>query len=192
MNDEAAPVPMHKRAYGRGLFDGLRMAGIENPETFMNNARQKAIEDSLTGIARKVYEATPLNEQWSAQQICTELFRTGHRTDLHTVSGCLNSLIASGLIREATRNGFTRVAPKPQPQLAAVQEQPQPASEPSKPADPLSRLASLAEKARALSGDLKTLATEIESAALDVESRIELEHADTAKLRQLQQILKGL
>ena len=51
--------------------------------------------------------------------------------------------------------------------------------------DPLSRMADLAKS-------LRSIAAEAEEIALDMEARANQLHNDTAKLRQLQELLKGL
>ena len=42
----------------------------------MTPARLQSIERNLTGIARKVLEATPVAESWSVQRIYAELGKT--------------------------------------------------------------------------------------------------------------------
>ena len=56
----------------------------------------------------------------------------------------------------------------------------------------IDRLAVLADKARALGQELKSLASDIESAALDAEELIQQMNKDSAKLHQLQELLKGI
>lgn len=102
-----------RRCYGKGLFAGLSLAGIENPKEFMNAIKFRDIENGLTGIARKVYMAIPIGEAWERKQIAAELFRAGVKIESRAIDGCLLSLIESGIVREE-RGSYRRVlADKP-------------------------------------------------------------------------------
>jgi hypothetical protein len=73
----------------------------------MNVARQALLYDGLTSVAQRVYEATPIKEYWSANQVLQELHRQGRSMTLNEVTGCLNSLKNRKLVRE-TKAGFCR------------------------------------------------------------------------------------
>jgi hypothetical protein len=91
----------------------------------MSQARFNRIDSGLTSTARKVYNAVPLQESWSAQQIVAELKRGGVTHNFAIIVGCLNSLIQAGIVRETDKGMFCREpikagtnttrAPAPQP-----------------------------------------------------------------------------
>ena len=207
---EAVSASPNRKIYGRGFFDGLRMAGIDNPEEFLNTAKQSKLENSLTNMARKVLEAVPIQAAWSASQIIGEMVRmTASKPDFKIVMGCLNSLVDAGLVREPEKGHFQRI--KARPSLAAVPPAPvaaTPAPEaalmlakpvpnvPNVPKqeeqEPLARMSYMASNLRELSRQTAALADGLETIALDVESRMDRIHADTEKLRQLQALLKSI
>lgn len=56
----------------------------------------------------------------------------------------------------------------------------------------MERMAALADRARKLSADMKTLAEDIDAAAVLIDEEIADVGKDTSKLRQLQSLLKEL
>lgn len=163
----------------------------------MTPQRLAAHESGLNGVARKVLDAVPVSEPWSKTAIHAEIRRTGTNVDGRIVDGCLETLRGRGLIREPERGLFIRVTAKPkvvrlersQERTDETDETPTPAPKedamPAPQADPLEKMARLAESAR-------KLATEIENVALEIEAQAEKVRQDTATLRQLQTLLKNL
>lgn len=194
---------VNRRVYGRGLFDGLRMAGVGDPEGFVNASKMHRIEQGLNGIAKKVLDAVPISEAWTVSRIVQELARTtGSTPEFRIVHGCIGRLLEQGLVREQPANCFSRVKVR-QPLAVVVNDQKtegdvmtaaKPATEQKalKVAEPLDRLAGLSVSMRDLSNRVAAMAKEIDEVALDVESRIESIKADTEKLRQLQSLLKSI
>lgn len=148
---------------------------------------------NLSAIAQKVYAAVPASEPWSMTCIHSEIQRLGGSTrDSRIVHGCLNTLKESGLIEEPARGTFirsairpikTKEAPATQPTMkdeaqmtAPIQKQPR------KPMEILSELALRC----------KSLADEIETAALEIDEYVSAKDVDSGKLKQLQALLKGL
>lgn len=78
----------------------------------MTATRMRILENQQTGVARKVYEAVPINEQWPTKQIIAELHRQGLVHDFSIVGKYLNNLKESGLIKEMSRGYFQRARPK--------------------------------------------------------------------------------
>lgn len=182
-----------RRTYGRGLIDGLRAAGVANAEEIMNSARMKSIEAGLTGIARKVLDAVSETEPRTVTQIITPMRRgTGAYPDKHIVEGCLASLIDSRMIRGSGSDAFLRIPMKTEPVLVSVSaastSAPVPTPTPVPAAEPPSTMDRLAQ----LAATLRVLASEAENIALDIESQIQKAQVDIGKLRQLQELLKGL
>ena len=201
----AAPL---RRVYGRGLFDGLRMAGIDEPEKFLDAMKAERIGSRLDGMARKALDAVPIEHPWDLAQIVSDITRTtGSRPDTKTVKAALGALVGQGLVLEPRDGRFVRV--KIRPTLAAVppapvkEEKPMPAptvvSPPNVPKreereerDTLARMASMASNLRELARQADNVAEGLETVALEVAERMERIHADGDKLRQLQALLKSI
>ena len=201
----AAPL---RRVYGRGLFDGLRMAGIDEPEKFLDAMKAERIGSRLDGMARKALDAVPIEHPWDLAQIVSDITRTtGSRPDTKTVKAALGALVGQGLVLEPRDGRFVRV--KIRPTLAAVppapakEEKPMPAptviSPPNVPKreeleerEPLARMASMASNLRELARQANSVADGLETVALEVAERMERIHADGDKLRQLQALLKSI
>jgi hypothetical protein len=109
----------HTSVYMRGLYDGLR----EGMSTEMTPKKFKMTLDSMTTISRKVFEAVPIQESWTANQIVTALARTtSTRPDLKTATGCLDTLKQCGLVKETERGLFRQVVPREVGPVATTQE----------------------------------------------------------------------
>lgn len=205
MNESEAK---RRAAYGRGLYEGLRIAGIENPEIFMNESKLQQKEDGLNGMAKKVLSVVPIQESWTKQQIISELRRIGSNAQTDVVESCLNTLRGRGLVKEPDRGVFTRCVAKKQDekpkaevilvrgtelirQIEEKQQKEKTMNEVStkpqteKPSDTMTKIASLAESLRKTANDLDCI-------AIEYEERMQLIQRDTEKLRQLQALLKSL
>lgn len=147
----------------------------------MTPARHAELIRSLTGISRKVYEATPIGDPWSVTTICSELYRQGTRTDLKVTAGCLASLKSDGLVREPLAGLFVRVPVRliKEPDMAG----PKPKS--SAPLSPAEKLAELSMR-------LVDLAAEIDRVNVEYREQIEAISADSRKLKALQSTLTSL
>lgn len=171
----------------------------------LNQQKFDQIHRGLSAQATKVYDAIPISDSWSITQIMQELHRLNiSMSDARVVGGCLNSLIDCGLVVEAPKRMFRREVIRPKferteaaPEVIATTkeiEMKQTAHLPSKTApyasaiaimSPLDRLSSFASR-------LRDLATEMENAAIDLAGQAEKNEAETAKMRQLQALLKSL
>jgi len=192
-----------RASYGRGVIEGLRMAGVTNPGDFMNANKLARIESGLNTMARKVLEAVPMQEAWTKAQIAVELRRLGCGAARDVLEGCLATLTDSGLVKEPQRGSFIRVAVRQitptapatptTPEEPAVQTNIRPiaaaaandAPAGTSGADTLTRLANLGAL-------LRRAADECDAIALDVETRVQAAGQDGEKLRQLQALLKSI
>lgn len=186
-----SPNEQSRRAtYGRGICEGLRMAGIENPGAFMNANKMARIESGLNSMAKKVLDAVPIQQAWTREQISGELHRTGCGAGRDVVEGCLATLKERGVIKEPRHGHYQRItarlttAANDEPMTPATASPAPTAAAPSSD-DTLSRLANLGAL-------LRRAADECDAIALDVEERVKEAGKDGAKLHQLQAILKGL
>lgn len=189
---------VNRRIYGRGLFDGLRMAGVDNPREFMNASKVEVAEKGLSGIARKVYEVVPVQESWKSHQVVQELSRLGSKPDFAVVEGCLASLKEKGLVKETQRGFWQKVKPKEEkaaPAIKLVQDRspiPDPYIHQTKDVDDLARMASIGKQLRDLAKQIEMVASVVDSVAISVEERIQKSSDEASKLRQLQQLLKSI
>lgn len=163
----------------------------------MNQAKFESLHRGQTGIAKKVYEAVPIQAAMSASEICSEMRRLGSAQDLRVVVGCLCSLLDSGLIQERPKGSFLRTPvrayePEPSP------PQPQPMKTPAlriatvAPASPIERLTAISKRVTAAMDELKAIADDIETAAIEITEQSERTQAESQKLRQLQELLKSI
>lgn len=158
----------------------------------------QAKQRNLTGIARKVLDAVPMQEPWGVPQILNEIARTtGSKPEHRIVVGCLRSLRDDGLIREIAPHEYQRAHSRQsiKDKGAAVANDPSKGelvmfhgAEPAPPPPPLDALQRLA----ALAEDARELARALDEAALEVSAQIEQLQKDTAKLHQLHELLKGI
>lgn len=155
----------------------------------MNPARMESIVQGLTGTASKVYEAVPIMDRWTVDQVCRELGRHGLQYAYNQVRGCLRSLKEQGLIRENS-NGWQRIEPKVRMQLAGDETEHE--EEVAHTMDPMSKLALLAAELREQAAQLIRQADALDATAIEVAESMERSGEDGAKLRQLRDLLGSL
>lgn len=160
----------------------------------MNEARFSSIFRGLSSVAQKVYAAVPIADEWAIEAVRRELTRKGHTIDMHTIRGCMNTLVDSGLVTEPSRGTFSRVAIK-----EAYKAPPKPikeAKQPEKPAMPkqgaIDKLTALSARVRTAMSAMKTLADDIDNAALEIEADILKAGEGAQKYKQLQALLKEM
>lgn len=173
----------------------------------MSETRYRAVSSGLSSIARKVYDATPISEAWTMAKIMSELMRIGTPVTHKVVGGCLSTLISAGLVTEPERGVFvrapirqTKTAQDPEIKTVAAIAAPQPITkEPELPApttkpaqNPIDKLSALSARVEMFACQIKELANDITSVAIEIEEQTANDKADLEKLRQLQNILKGL
>jgi hypothetical protein len=168
----------------------------------MTPARHNAILSGLTLVATKVFNAVPIIEAWTVNQVISELQRQGQSVREHrVVAGCLASMKESGVVTEPEPGYFRRVAvrerstTKPQP-VAKVPPQEQELkldiaapSAPAKKPGQLDRLGAISAELRQQAKQLTQLADRIDAAAITTEEEIAALGEDSKKLRALQSIL---
>lgn len=187
-------IVRNRLIYGRGFHDGVRAARNETEGNLVSKAaRILDIENSLTGIARKVYMAIPEEGTVEAKDLIQALLKNGQKMDFRVLMGCLRKLIDEKLVRQQG-DKYSRVVSrvkKPGKQAKRTMREEKPNSEPA-PApkeegepQPLERLAALAS-------NLRDVADEIDEAILDAEEYLEQAHAETGKLAQLKQLLNSI
>lgn len=174
----------------------------------MNHARFTAIHAGMTSVAKKVYEVTPIAESWSAGQICQELLRTGSSVDPRVISGCISALVHAGIVLQQGPDAYRRTPVRPKPERAAPLAQPETMAKPTPtttpppavpaaakltdPAGPIDKLGALSSRVSNMVELLQALAIDIDTAALEIEEQIQAKNAETAKLRQLQALLREM
>ena len=166
----------------------------------MNEARQQQVLAGQSSIAQKVFALVPIQAAWSNHEIhsaATTAKATG--ASPYAIRRALGELKEAGLIREPVGGKFQRDAatPKPKKEQAVTQVAKQAVVSTKKPeAGALDVLAGLSVEVVSLADEigqrLKTLAGRIEEVALSVEAERETNAAAVGKLKQLQELLKGI
>jgi hypothetical protein len=117
--------------------------------------------------------------------------------DSKAIIGCLDTLKRQGLIQEPERGSFIRIEVKETTTLDKFLDETKEKTMAAKPVTQtkqsnLDRLISLSEKANGLAAQMKSVATELENVALEIEAEIQENSTSSQKLKQLQELLKGL
>lgn len=161
----------------------------------MNEARFYSIHRGLSTVAQKVYAAVPIADEWAIEAVRRELTRKGHTIDLHTIRGCVSTLVDSGLVTEPSRGTFSRVAIK---EAYKAPAEPKPIKEAKQPEKPMpkqgaiDKLTALSARVRTAVSAMKTLADDIDNAALEIEADILKAGEGAQKYKQLQALLKEM
>jgi hypothetical protein len=165
----------------------------------ISQTRFKQVHNTLNAPVKKVYEAVPASEAWTSTQIIGEISRLGYSMrDSKAIIGCLDTLKRQGLIQEPERGSFIRVEVKETTTFDKfIEETKEKTMATSKPVTQikqsnLDRLISLSEKANGLAAQMKSMATELENVALEIEAEIQENSTSAQKLKQLQELLKGV
>lgn len=166
----------------------------------MNESRQQQVLDGQSSIAQKVFGYVPIQTSWSNREIHSAV-TTSKATGAspYAIRRALGELKEAGLIREPIGGKFQRDAatPKTKKEQAVSQVAKQAVVSIKKPeAGALDVLAGLSVEVVGLAGEigqrLKVLAGRIEEVALSVEAERETNAAAVGKLKQLQELLKGI
>lgn len=163
----------------------------------MNQSKFESLHRGQTGIAKKVYEAVPIQTAMSAPEVTAEMRRLGSNADLRVVAGCLCTLLDSGLIQERPKGWFIRT-PVRIAEPIAIPPQPEPMKTTAlriattTPASPIERLTAISKRVTAAMDELKAIADDIETAAIEITEQGERAEAKSQKLQQLQELLKSL
>ena len=161
----------------------------------MNEARFSSIHRGLSSVAQKVYAAVPIADELAIEAVRRELTRKGHTIDLHTIRGCMSTLVDSGLVTEPSRGQFSRVAIK---EAYKAPAEPKPIKEAKQPEKPMpkqgaiDKLTALSARVRTAMSAMKTLADDIDNAALEIEADILKAGEGAQKYKQLQALLKEM
>jgi hypothetical protein len=165
----------------------------------ISKTRFKQMFNTLNAPVKKVYEAVPVSEAWTSTQIIAEISRLGYSMrDSKAIIGCLDTLKRQGLIQEPERGSFIRIEVKETTTFDKfIEETKEKTMATSKPVTQikqsnLDRLINLSEKANGLAAQMKAMATELENVALEIEAEIQENSTSAQKLKQLQELLKGV
>ena len=165
----------------------------------MNESRQQQILAGQSSIAQKVFGYVPIQTSWSNHEIHGAV-STAKATGAspYAIRRALGELKEAGLIREPVGGKFQRDAatPKTIKEQAVTQVAKQAVVSIKKSEGALDVLASLSGEVVSLADDfskrMKALASRIEEVALSVEAERESNAAAVGKLKQLQELLKGI
>ena len=195
--------------------DSGRKDGIDNncidcrsnskKEKRMNETRFKSIVAGLTSTAKKVFDAVPNETYWSSTRIQSEMFRSGSSLDRSKIEGSLRNLVELSIVIEPKPGLFSRIK---SPDKAIKKKSPiktedlpttcfdKPFQEEKKimteNAKPFDAVREVAIKFLDVAKTINALASEIDLKLADVEKHMATNDQDTAKLKQLQVLLKSL
>jgi len=165
----------------------------------MNESRQQQILAGQSSIAQKVFTLVPIQAAWSNHEIHgAALTAKATGASPYAIRRALGELKEAGLIREPVGGKFQRDAatPKTIKEQAVTQVAKKSVVSIKKPEGALDVLASLSGEVVNLADDfskrMKALASRIEEVALSVEAERETNAAAVGKLKQLQELLKGI
>ena len=165
----------------------------------MNESRQQQILAGQSSIAQKVFTLVPIQAAWSNHEIHgAAITAKATGASPYAIRRALGELKEAGLIREPVGGKFQRDAatPKTIKEQAVTQVAKQAVVSIKKSEGALDVLASLSGEVVNLADDfskrMKVLATRIEEVALSVEAERETNAAAVGKLKQLQELLKGI
>ena len=163
----------------------------------MSSAKADALLQGQTGLARKVYEATPIREAWTVGQIKGAM-KEGGSVEHRAIVACLKDMREAGLVREVS-GIFQRTEVRAKPiknetkEVISMAKTETPKAEQPSSMDMLSDLSSeIIDMAEDFGARLKRMAARVEEVALGIELEREATGANLAKLTQLQAILKSL
>jgi hypothetical protein len=201
----------HTSIYMRGLYDGFRIGNEEG----MTPSKHKLILKQQTAVAQKVFEHVSPTSALTTEQISSSIVREAKfRVEMKTLSGVLDSLKDSALVKEGPRGSWTRVVPRepvtlPEPALrterASAAEELLPGSadgsitpvlvEELREIDaalgktPAQTFGDMATALRLKGQALIRMADDMDAAALDFEQRIEDAEKRLARFNQLKALL---
>ncbi len=165
----------------------------------MNESRQQQILAGQCSIAQKVFTLVPIQAAWSNHEIHgAALTAKATGASPYAIRRALGELKEAGLIREPVGGKFQRdtATQKPIKEQAVSQVAKQAVVSTKKSEGALDVLASLSGEVVSLADDfskrMKALAARIEEVALSVEAERETNAAAVGKLKQLQELLKGI
>ena len=165
----------------------------------MNESRQQQILAGQSSIAQKVFTLVPIQAAWSNHEIHgAAITAKATGASPYAIRRALGELKEAGLIREPVGGKFQRDAatPKTIKEQAVTQVAKQAVVSIKKSEGALDVLASLSGEVVSLADDfskrMKALASRIEEVALSVEVERETNAAAVGKLKQLQELLKGI
>lgn len=158
----------------------------------MNHQRFNSIYEGLSSVCQKVYGVIPIQETWTIQQIRAEADRRalGITRDHHVFGGCVHTLVKCGLVNESPPGKFRRAKVTAKPEPDKQPKEPEVSAQPVKQSQ--STNLNTIDRLSVLALQLKSLAAEIESAAIEIEEQNAVNAEGRKKLEQLQALLKGV
>lgn len=162
----------------------------------MNHGRKQSIINNMTTVARKVYNAVPIQERWSILQMCNEMQRLGTRVEWPIMSGILNDLVAQKMIYNDGKDHFWRDADDKEP-ARQLYHKPCPIDftqqeTATMPFDVLTELSNISAKLRGDAAALNERADRIDDIALKAADAIKEAGAGGEELVRLKAVLKWI
>lgn len=163
-------------------------------DKFMTPQKFKAIFNGLSTNTKKVYESTPITTPWCSGKILGELKRIGISMTKQTVEANLNILVKNNLIEEHDKGYFTRSPIKKDGEVVSIKKTVKETYiDGVKPEiTPIDRMVALSESVHILAKSLQEIQEQVETITIQIQDDFERANQSGAKLKQLQELLKGL
>lgn len=156
----------------------------------MNSARARAVEDGLSGIAKKVLAALAFADFKTQHEITAELSRQGQRVDRTIIAGCLQTLTKVGLVRE-WEGRYKRIHFEDKKPMNSVVAMPSTAR--NKPApEPEVCAPDLPDRMAAVANTLRSVAAEIDDIAVAMLDREKVQAGEIAKIAQFKALISSI
>lgn len=184
------------RAYCRACQNEAKKIYIRGTE--MKKSKFNGIYNGLSSVAKKIYEAIPIQDEWDLTKVIAETKRVFPSIGDHKmIMGCVNTLVRSGLVLEINGRVYRRAkidfleGKEMQKDNVIKNEIDTKAVTPNK-LTPLEKIGSLQKIAARLAADAKELLEAIDTVAIEVDEQFSARDEESKKLKQLQQLLKSL
>lgn len=172
----------------------------------MKEERFQSLMAGQSTIARKVYSAIPKIEAWSVSQIRQELSRLGISIEHRTVDGAIHQLVEAKLVTAIPGDRYRCLPVKLKSQTVKsfeevpeiMKQEPTPPAAPAAPAVPVvqtpavDRLIHLADALSTTGKMLITMSTDLTDIADSISRTNDADQANLQRLRQLQDLLRGI
>lgn len=166
----------------------------------MTPVRQQSILRGMPAQAQKVFEFVPIADAWADTRILAEMTKsTRASVERRVVAGCLDRLRDAGLIRETGRREFQRVRVSALGEPKAADIAPAPLASADAPAEtsvPLPEsssaidlIAGISNRLSIVLGDIRSIVTDLETVALQIEEQRTANGREVEELRQLKTML---
>ncbi len=166
----------------------------------MTPIRQQSILRGMPVQAQKVFEFVPIADAWSDTKIIAEMKKSTRSViEGRVVAGCLDRLRDAGVIRETGRREFQRARVSASGEPESTDATPSPVAAITVPAEPsmpipaagsaIDLITGISNRLSNLVDDIRSIVSDLETAALQIEEQRTANGREVEELRQLKAML---